>query len=143
VISPSVMDDGIIYLGSQADSSTHGFVDAYRASDGKLLWEYDTGASSDASMLTVSNGVLYANLSMSLLALRGNDGTVLWQHAQSGPISGSPLVASETIYLNNSGEVFAFIATNGAQRWHFRPSSQASPSDTHVSLGNGLVFAGG
>ncbi len=48
-----------------------------------------------------------------------------------------------TLYFNNSGEVFAFNATDGSPRWHYRPDFLASPSDTHVSVGGGLVFAGG
>jgi len=141
VIAPLVMDDGIIYLSSSADSFSYGFVDAYRASDGKLLWEYNTGPSGGGE-LAAANGVLYLNVDLTLLALRGSDGAILWQHAQNTSIGGIPVVADGTIYYNRPDEVFAFNAADGAQRWTFRQSYGSSPYGFPLSVGNGLVFTG-
>lgn len=135
-----VADGGMLFVSAQGSSTTHGYLDAYRASDGSRVWEHDEGFNTGAS-LGASGGVLYANGGASLSALRESDGGTLWQQSVTAP-SVQPLVIGGAVYLNNSGEVFAFDAASGAPQWHYKPPTLASPSDETVSGCAGLIFAG-
>ena len=139
--SPSVADAGVVYVASQGDSINHGFVDAYRASDGKLLWEQDTGLNGRAQ-IGASGGTLYVNAAGSLSARRGADGTILWQVSLNAPITVDPVVVDGTIYFNNYGEVFAFKAADGSLRWHYRPQQLFGEGATTLAVGGGFIFAG-
>jgi outer membrane protein assembly factor BamB len=142
VTTPPVADNGILFVSSSGDSSTHGYLDAYRAADGAHLWEHDEGLNS-AVYLGAANGVLYANMGMDqqVDALRGTDGTTLWQAKLSGPVTAPPIATVNAIYLNNYGEVYALNAATGALLWQYKPPQVASSSDLTVSVGGGLVFA--
>jgi outer membrane protein assembly factor BamB len=137
-----VADDGILFVSSSGDSSTHGYLDAYRATDGTRLWEHDEGLNSTV-YLGAANGMLYANMGMSqqVDALRGTDGSTLWHATLSGPVTAQPIIAGNAIYLNNYGEVYALNAATGALLWQYKPPQVASSSDLTVSVGGGLVFA--
>jgi outer membrane protein assembly factor BamB len=134
-------DSGILFVSSSGDASSHGYLDAYRAMDGALLWEHDAGVNSHVDLGAAANGVLYTNNSQEVDALRGTDGTTLWrENTPPGPVP--PILAGNAIYLNNFGEVYALNAASGALLWHYKPPLLASPSDLTAGAGEGLVFAG-
>lgn len=138
-----VAEDDAVFVTSSGASGVHGYIDAYRASDGKLLWERDLGSNNSAE-LAVSNGVVYANTFTVLQALRASDGSVLWQWQRalaSGGV-GPPCVIGEVVYINGYGEVWAINTADGSQKWHYKPPTLASPGDTRVSAASDLVFAG-
>lgn len=137
---PLAADGAVLFVGSQGYSTHHGYIDAYRAADGQRLWEHDEGLDTGAA-LAASGGVLYASNGKTLSALRESDGGTLWQ--QSVTASGiQPFAIGGSVYLNNSGEVYAFDATSGSPLWHYKPSTLASPSDETVSACAGLILAG-
>lgn len=140
VANQPVADTGILFVSSSGDSLNHGYLDAYRASDGTRLWEHDEGLNSSV-LLGTANGVLYANTGQVVDALRSADGTTLWQARMSGPVAAPPIVAGTVVYLNNYGKVDALGAATGAQVWQYTPPHLASPSDLTVSVGGDLVFA--
>ncbi len=140
VAKPPVADRGILFVSSDGDSYTHGYLDAYRAADGVRLWEHDEGLLSHV-ILGAANGVLYANTSNEVEALRGTDGTTVWQ-ANVTTAGAPPIVAGDAVYLNSSGEVYALSTATGAKLWHYIPPMLASPSDVLASAGGGLVYAG-
>jgi outer membrane protein assembly factor BamB len=133
-------DSGILFVSSTGDSTRHGYLDAYRATDGTLLWEHDEGVTSNV-YLGAANRVLYTDKSREVDALRGPDGTTLWRATMSGAVTAPPIVAGNAIYLNNYGAVYALNPTTGAQLWHYKPPTLASPSDLTVTMGGGLVMA--
>lgn len=132
-------DRGMIFVSSQGDSASHGYLDAYRASDGTQVWEHDEGLNTGA-LLAASGDVLYTSDGKTLSALRESDGGTLWQQSVVAPVQ--PIAIGASVYLNNSGEVFAFDASSGAPQWHYKPAMLASPSDETVSACAGLIFAG-
>jgi outer membrane protein assembly factor BamB len=138
----SALDGDIYYIAAHGDSTHSGSVSAYSAASGTMLWQKDLGLNANPH-ISASGDTLYLSLGRSFEALRGSDGTVLWQQSPSTPLAVPPIVVDGTLYFNNYGEVFAFNASDGSPRWHFRPDFLASPSDTRVSVGGGLVFAGG
>lgn len=135
-----VADGATLFVSSQGDAASHGYLDAYSAIDGNKLWERDEGVNSSAA-LGISGGVLYANNGNTLSAQRESDGGTLWQQSVSAPLV-PPFAIGTSVYLNNSGEVCAFDATSGTPQWHYKPPTQASPSDDTVSACAGLIFAG-
>jgi outer membrane protein assembly factor BamB len=77
--SPPVVVNGIVYATSSLNGGS-GVLDALRASDGRLLWEYQAGTYISLSL--VSNGIAYINSgNVTLAALRASDGHRLWQRA--------------------------------------------------------------
>lgn len=133
--TPPLLDGDILF------TDTSSSVTAYNAASGAVLWQKDLGPNAFPH-LAASGGTLYLNLGQSIEALRGADGTILWQHAKDAPITVDPVVVDGTLYFNNYGVVFAFNAADGSPRWHSPPDLQGSQGDTHVSVGNGFVFAG-
>jgi outer membrane protein assembly factor BamB len=140
VATPPVADSGILFVSRSGDSSTHGYLDAYRAADGARLWEHDEGLNSTV-ILGAAHGVLYANTGQEVDALHGSDGTTVWQAGKSAVGGVPPIVAGNAVYLNDSGEVHALNAATGAPLWQYTPPTLASPSDESVSIGDGMVFA--
>lgn len=137
-----VLDGDVLYTAAAGDSSHSGSIVAYSAASGAVLWQKDLGLNAFPH-IGASGGALYLNLGRSFEALHGSDGSVLWQHPLDTPITVDPAVVDGTLYFNYYGEVFAFNATDGSPRWHSPPDLQGPQGDTHVSVGNGLVFAGG
>lgn len=143
VFSQPAVDDGILFVSTIGSSTSHGYLDAYRATDGTRLWEHDEGLNSSVDLGAAANGVLYISSGheQEVDALRGSDGTMIWRATMNVPVAAPSTVVGNTIYLNTSGEVYALNAATGALLWHYKPPQLASPSDETVSVGGGLVFA--
>lgn len=131
-----------------APGYVHG-VYALWASDGAIRWHHDTTDPVISPPLAV-DGVIYAGVGASLVALRASDGAQLWQRPLA--VRGRPYLplwlasSAGTIYTYgrdqnldqpyspaNSGDaaVFALQATDGAPRWS-RPLDGTEP-DQDVS----------
>lgn len=135
-----VADDAALYIGSSGGSFTHAYVDAYRATDGKALWERDLGVD-QAPNLALAQGILYVGTQNSLTALRPADGSVVWTISLPWAAP-PPCIIGDTVYLNDFGDVRAFNAADGSLKWHYAPASRWPMGDVSVSGTAGLVYAG-
>ena len=136
----------------------HG-VYALRASDGAIRWHHDTTEPVISPPLIV-DGVIYAGVGTSLVALRANDGTQLWQ--QPLAVSGHPYLplwlafSSGTIYTYGRNQdpdrpysptsfgdatVFAVQAGDGAVRWsHQLDGTEPDQEVSTPVIADGIVY---
>lgn len=112
-----------------------GFLDAFDASSGALVWEtYLGGAYPDARVLweftsppTAVAGTVYlsgAGFGAEMLAVSEQDGTLKWFKAINGGAHSSPAVSSSSVYVSYAGAATsAFSPLTGQLQWQFRTAA--------------------
>jgi outer membrane protein assembly factor BamB len=129
---------GVVYVHANDRSDSHTFLDAFRASDGALLWHQTLAT--DSAVAAVSGGAVYVTFGAysfttttpsAIEARRAQDGTLLW-HTQlegTGPPQarldqGTLYVTSFSALLQSPGYYSAATyldtlnADSGAVCWH-------------------------
>ena len=109
---------GVVYAATSI-SSSEGYVYALQGSTGALLWNYAAG--SQVSDMTVDNGLVYAGVNGGLLvALRANNGSVLWRYQSDGSNFGTPIVDNGSVYVGADNSItYALQAGTGVLRWYY------------------------
>jgi eukaryotic-like serine/threonine-protein kinase len=71
--------------------------------------------------MTVDNGVIYAGVNGGLLvALRANNGSVLWRYQSDGSNFSTPIVDNGSVYTGaDNGITYALQAVTGVLRWYY------------------------
>ena len=125
--------NGIIYTSSSVDG---GYVYAFRARDGMVLWHTRIHPEGTPSAPVLVNGVIYVAVadpsltSSNVYALKAADGAVLW-HSHIKGCGSSPTVVNNTLYLSadvcssppdvaQQGYVYALDASSGSLRWRYQ-----------------------
>ncbi len=127
--------NGVIYVGSE-----NGNTYAFKASDGTLLWQQNTGFA-NASAPTVENGTVYIG-SSSIYALNALNGAVRWKYPTSDVVTSSPVLVNGVVYVSSyDGHVYALDAVTGNLRWRFSVDGLARIYDT-PTVANGVVYFG-
>nr|WP_070958956.1 PQQ-binding-like beta-propeller repeat protein [Hyphomonas sp. Mor2] len=136
-------------------ASAFGFVAALDATTGAELWRTQTEAPMTGSPTIKDGRVFVSSNNNEVLALDLVTGTVLWSDqaiAETARVLGSPSPAAvEDIVVApySSGEVIAYLASNGRRLWsealasvgQFTPISSINDIGARPILGGGLVFA--
>jgi outer membrane protein assembly factor BamB len=139
-----VVSGGIVFAGSPQ----HVF--AYRAADGKQLWEYSVainGGLEFGMQPIVAGGIVYFLTSMPrsmLVALRASDGTQLWQGQQIA-IDPHSLVLANGLLVNLVGDLTAWRTGDGSQTWTRVTDNDVGPPGPGrpVLLSDGTIYLGG
>src|SRR6266849_1881861 len=84
--------NGVIY-GATYDKQGPGHVDAWRASDGSLLWQ----SAARLTLLDVIDGVVYAGLDNDVEALQANTGAMLWRTTLDGAPFQMPIIVNNGV----------------------------------------------
>ena len=142
-VTPAV-NGGIVFAGSAQD------VFAYRASDGKQLWQYTAHGNGGPQLgITplVSNGAVYFITSVpmgTLVALRSSDGTLLWQK-QEQEIAPDGLVLINGLLVNLIGNLTAWRTSDGSQVWQHVTNNGSGPPGpgSSVVIDDGTIYFGG
>ena len=159
--SPSIGDDGTVYIGSSQEIGTSA-ADAIYAinSDGTLKWKYETGVqmSAKGGPTIGGDGTIYCliwdkNASTNhLFAINGSDGSLKWRYNNLGTTGHNwgevtPAISSqEVIYIPSGGKVYA-LDTTGDLSWIYTceatylSSASIGPSGTIYINGNSKVLA--
>lgn len=156
--SKPVVSDGIVYVVSSCedckvawdgDVHTTGDVSALDASTGRLLWQYERGASDDSSWPVVSDGRVYlSSTGGGVTALDGITGTILWEYtaANAGlflaPSVDEPIVSGGAVYFRENSSISALDATTGRLLWRHKVEVGGLFSEIVVSRGVLYVGAG-
>lgn len=115
-LGPVRIGTGVDYTYSNDSTSNQNSTEAFRASDGTILW-----LKQNTNFISAYQGIVYAvDTSNNLEAIKGSAGTVLWQHnmGTTGIASNSPSINSILYYLGNDAHsLFALNATNGTLLW--------------------------
>lgn len=136
-------------------ASGYGFVAAHDATTGAELWRTETEAPMTGSPTIKDGRIFVSSNNNEVLALDLETGSVLWSDqaiAETARVLGSPSPAAvEDILVApySSGEVIAYLASNGRRLWsealasagQFTPISSINDIGARPILGGGLVFA--
>lgn len=138
-----VISNGLVFAGSTQD------LFAYRASDGKQIWQYAAHTFNDPPVglqPLVENGVVYfvaSAISGPLIALRASDGKTLWQKpAQTAP---DGLVLANGLLINLVGSLTIWRASDGSQVWERNTDNGEGPPGpgSPVVIGGDNIYLGG
>ncbi|WDD94000.1 outer membrane protein assembly factor BamB [Burkholderia sp. FERM BP-3421] len=130
--SPVAVGDAVYVAGA------NGAVEKIDAKTGQEVWRTKVG--SDLSAGVGSDGKLTAvgALKGGLFVL-GPDGKLLWKTTVQGEVFSPPLVGNGLVIVRTiDGQVIAFSADTGEQKWVYR--NRAVPLNLRVSAG--MTFAG-
>ena len=141
--------------GTLVVASGFGFVAALDASNGSELWRTDMTTPMTGSP-TIKNGKVFATSNNNeVFAFDLSTGDILWSDqaiAETARVLGSPSPAAvEDLVVApfSSGEVIAYLATNGRRLWtdalsragRFTPISAINDVSSRPVLSAGIVFA--
>lgn len=136
-------------------ASSFGFVAALDATNGTELWRTETEAPMTGSPTIKDGRIFVSSNNNEVLAIDLETGNLIWSDqaiAESARVLGSPSPAAvEDIVVApySSGEVIAYLASNGRRLWsealasvgQFTPISSINDIGARPILGGGLVFA--
>jgi outer membrane protein assembly factor BamB len=114
------------------------------ASNGNLLWQFNTGDKIRSSPAIV-NGVVYEGSNNGIVyALNASIGSVIWQYNSGSQLESSAAVVDGVVYVGilwdgHNGYVVALNANTGSLIWRFSTNSGIESSPTVV---NGVVYIG-
>ncbi len=114
------------------------------ASNGNLLWQFNTGDKIRSSPAIV-NGVVYEGSNNGIVyALNAATGSVIWQYDSGSQVESSAAVVNGVVYVGilwdgHNGYVVALNADTGSLIWRFSTNSGIESSPTVV---NGVVYIG-
>jgi outer membrane protein assembly factor BamB len=125
-----------------------GKIIAYRARDGKVLWQKALPSRTESSPI-VHKGVLYFGTEGgAVYALYAKTGRVKWKAGTGGAVKASPALSGSTLYVGDySGRMYAFWAKTGRQRWSTGTAGSkfgfaSGRFYSTPAVGFGRVFAG-
>jgi len=114
---------------------------SYDPATGKQFWRVDGPAEVTACTIAVSDRLVFSSGGFpekELLAIRGNDGTVLWRTKQGVTYVPSPLYHEGRLYvINDGGIATCFDAMSGKQIWQERLGGAFSSSPV---LAGGKIY---
>jgi outer membrane protein assembly factor BamB len=130
--APAIVD-GVAYAASKSRS-----VFAVDMTTGDELWRTPIGGESSPA---VGGGVVYVGSDDGgLYALDGQTGDTRWLFPTGAPVTTSPAVAGDTIYIASGSSLYAIDRSTGAKRWNYATADTIESSPTVV---DGLVLIGG
>lgn len=129
--------NGRIYQGVKS-----GIFYCVDATNGNILWQYDTGKRGDYgiySSAALSNGKVYFGGGDHLVhALNIADGSVAWTFVASSLVTSSPTVANGVLYVGSEGRsVYALNQNTGGLLWSYNFGQPVYGSPTVV---NGVMY---
>jgi outer membrane protein assembly factor BamB len=130
--SPVAVGDAVYVAGA------NGAVEKIDAKTGQEVWRTKVGSDLSAGVGSDGNLTAVGALKGGLFVL-GPDGKLLWKTSVQGEIFSPPLVGNDLVIVRTiDGQVIAFSAQTGEQKWVYR--NRAVPLNLRVSAG--MTFAG-
>ncbi|MCA8902839.1 MAG: PQQ-binding-like beta-propeller repeat protein [Hyphomonas sp.] len=136
-------------------SSGFGYVSALDASNGTEKWQRRTGSPMTGAPTVKDDRIFVASNNNEIFALDFATGEILWSDqaiSETARVLGSPspaVVEEFVIAPYSSGEIIAYLASNGRRLWtdaisqagRFTPISEINDIGSRPVLAGGLVFA--
>lgn len=151
VLAPMAGTGDLVLASVRPEGQGSASLVALRLDDGSEAWRYQpTGAVLDLGAPSVGGDLIYLVASDgSLRAVAVADGSQRWGSQLYTPTAGSPPAVSDTgvFVTDQSGTVYAFDPTSGAERWRFASNRFAvgGPIVAGASLlqpaSDGTIFA--
>ena len=155
--SPAVVA-GRVYVGG-----TDGYVYAFNAVNGSLVWKIATDSGVQTSPVpaggnfpapnairgihaspAVVGGVVYiptGGPNGSLYALKASTGEVIWKLNFGNYIYASPTVSRGVVYVSDDQHLYAFDAASGTQLWMV-PTGESYYPESSPAVAGGIVYVG-
>ncbi|MDR9238802.1 Outer membrane protein assembly factor BamB [Burkholderia multivorans] len=132
LFSPVAVGDAVFAAGE------NGSVEKIDAKTGQTVWRTKLGSDLSAGVGSDGNLTAVGALKGGVFVL-GPDGKQLWKTTVQGEIISPPLVGNGLVIVRTiDGQVIAFNAQTGEQKWNYR--DRAVPLNLRVSAG--MTFAG-
>ncbi|MGH2558457.1 MAG: PQQ-binding-like beta-propeller repeat protein [Thermomicrobiales bacterium] len=129
--APTVVN-GTVYVASKSQS-----IFAIDVKTGEERWQYGIGGESSPAVI---DGVVYVGSDDGgLYALDAKTGDPLWLVPTGSPVTSSPVVAGDTVYVASGASVYAVDTKTSDRRWNYATSDDIDSSPTVV---DGLVLIG-
>lgn len=127
---------GALYVGSN-DNCLY----ALRASDGSILWEFESNAAVASCPFVWNDIVYFKSHDKNLYALSAKDGALLWKFAMNFDTFCFPIVNSGILYVGGGQDqnLYAINAMDGRLVWKFRANGGI---DLAPAIVNDTVFFG-
>ena len=132
--SASVFANGFVY-----EAWTSGFLYAYDATSGKIVWSANMGTVPYTSP-TVYNNLVYIDSAYSVLAFNALTGKRVWAFTTEGYLTSTATVANGTLYIGEQDFIiYALNATTGKKLW-------TTPNGSHdytlsLAAANGILYS--
>jgi len=130
-----MVSSGVVYIGSG-----DGYLYAFAAATGALIWKAQTGATVTSSPNKVGNTVYVGSGNGKLDAFNVGNGTLRWTVATGAAITSSPDVAGNLVYVgSNDTKLYAVNALTGAVAWTVTTGGAVASTP---AIANGVVYVG-
>jgi outer membrane protein assembly factor BamB len=109
-----VVEKDILYIASMDH-----FLYALKASDGSQVWATDLGASSVATPLLTSDGMLFVGtLGNQMVAVQKASGAVIWKFDTTGAVWATPVLKDGMVFFGDlSNKIYALSSKEGTIAW--------------------------
>lgn len=133
-------NNGHLYLGCK-----NGLFYNLNASDGSIVWKYNSGMSGDKGIFSsaafYNNQAFFGGGDDRMHALNASGGSVAWTYPTRGIIMSSPAIANGVLYTGSGdGSVYALNVTNGTKLWNYQTGATVMSSPV---MSNGVLFVSG
>lgn len=141
----------VVAAGQVYTMDSRGFISAFRLSDGRHLWRFDSRPKKDWNFnvgggLGIAGGVLFAvNGLGALVALDAASGKLHWRQEVGAPARSAPTIADGRIYFSTiEDKLLAHAVDDGRALWTYQAAStgQALLGQPAPAFSDGLVVAG-
>jgi eukaryotic-like serine/threonine-protein kinase len=125
--------NGIIYA-----TSMNGYIYAFQASSGMILWKQNTGFANTSAPVVVANTVYVG--SGTIYALNAHDGSIRWSYPTPDVVTSSPVIVNGVLYAGSYGaRVYALNAATGVRLWQYETGGRVY---VDPAVGDRTVFFG-
>ena len=110
----------VLHEASLFTASREGTIFALNAISGQLIWQEAIGDGRAISRPAAANGQLFVGTRHGLTALDSRNGQVRWTYNSHRPVSATPLVSGDTVYVaGQDHRLMALDAETGVVRWFY------------------------
>jgi len=143
--SPAVVNDSV-FIASESNpiGGSNGIVYSLNATNGSLIWEYQTGFEVSSSPAVV-DGKVFIAAGSNIYALNEVTGGLIWCYQTLGGVINSPAVSEGMVFIGGTDEsngcVYCLNATTGNLMWNYLIEPY-SVLYTSPAVADGKVFIG-
>lgn len=132
--------NGRLYIGGK-----NGIFYCLDATNGNILWQYNTGSSGDygifSSATIYNNMVFFGGGDRLVHALNIGDGSVAWTFKTGSLVTSSPAIANGVLYIGSYDKnIYALNPTTGSMLWS---ATTGAPVWSSPSISNGVLYVSG
>jgi outer membrane protein assembly factor BamB len=127
-----------VFVGSD-DSKVY----CLNASQGTLIWSYETGGAVFSSPVVADGKMYVGSNDGKVYCLDASQGTLLWSYQTGDEVFSSPAVADGKVFAGSfNGKVYCFDASQGTLLWSYQAGEWREWVEPSPAVADGKVFVG-